>query len=97
MHYLFLKPDGTELFNFVYGYPTWSDYLRSMEKDGTWGDHLILCATANYYQTHVRIVSSLDHEQIIQPDGPVLNSDPLVLGHIHEFHFVSLLPRQGKC
>ena len=96
--FLFFKPDGTDLFNFVHGYPSWTDYLRSMEKDGTWGDHLILCAAANYYKTSIRVISSLDRESMINPNHLVLNTNPLVLGHIHEYHFVSLkrIPREGN-
>ena len=94
--FFFLKPDGTDLFSFVSGHPTWSDYLRSMEKDGTWGDHLILHAAANYYKTRIRIISSLGNEVVLYPDGIVLNPNPLVLGHVHEYHYVSLLPKQGN-
>jgi len=67
-----------------------------MEKDGTWGDHLVLYAAANCYQTQIRVISSLGCDIIINPDGPVNNISPLVLGHIHEKHYVSLRPRQGK-
>ena len=94
---LFLKPDGTDLFHFVHGYATWPQYLTGMTKDGTWGDHLILRAAANCYETRIRVVSSLGNEVIIDPDHLVLNNNPLVLGHIHEMHYVSLLPLQGVC
>ncbi|KAL9975267.1 hypothetical protein ACROYT_G012413 [Oculina patagonica] len=90
-------PDGTDLFNFVHGYPSWADYLRSMEKDGTWGDHLILHAAANCYKTRIRVISSLDCDVSITSDhGTVDNTNPLVLGHIHEKHYVSLQLRQGR-
>ena len=84
------------MFNFVHGYPSWADYLRSMEKDGTWGDHLILRVAANCYETPIRVISSLGNDIIINPDHVVVNNSPLVLGHIHEKHYVSLQPRQGK-
>ena len=64
-----------------------------MAKDGTWGDHLILHAAANYYKTRIRVISSLDRDVIISPDHPVANTNQLVLGHIHESHYVSLQPR----
>ncbi|RMX60019.1 hypothetical protein pdam_00019306, partial [Pocillopora damicornis] len=54
-------PDGTDLFHFVHGHQTWSEYLVHMERDGAWGDHVILCATANYFETCIRVVSSLSH------------------------------------
>ena len=67
-----------------------------MAKDGTWGDHVVLFAAANHFQTPIRIISSLDHEIVVQPDYAPANTTPLVLGHIHELHYVSLQPRQGK-
>ena len=67
-----------------------------MAKDGTWGDHVVLLAAANYFQTPIRIISSLDREIVVHPEQSVADPTPLVLGHIHEFHYVSLHPRQGK-
>ena len=99
--YLFLnllQPDGTDLFCFVDGYQSWDDYLSKMEQGGTWGDHVILRAAANCYETCIHVVSSLPHgnDVIIRPDCHVVNRKPLVLGHVHEIHYVSLLPIQGK-
>ena len=67
-----------------------------MEQDGAWGDHVILCAAANFFETCIRVVSSLSHtnDVIIMPHCPVDKSKPLVLGHIHEVHYVSLQPLQ---
>ena len=67
-----------------------------MAKDGCWGDHLVLFAAAKRFQTPIRIISSLDREIVVHPDHALANSSSLVLGHIHEFHYVSLHPRQGK-
>ena len=68
-----------------------------MGQDGVWGDHVILYATANNFETCIRVVSSLSHgnDVIITPHCPVHESKPLVLGHIHEVHYVSLQPMQG--
>ena len=68
-----------------------------MEQDGAWGDHVILCAAANYFKTCIRVVSSLSHSNdvIITPHCPVDESKPLVLGHVHEVHYVSLQAVQG--
>ena len=35
-----------------------NDYLRNMEQDGTWGDHLVLQAFANVYRLHIFVRSS---------------------------------------
>ena len=67
-----------------------------MAKDGTWGDHMVLLAAANYFQSPIRIISSRDHEIAVQPDHAVADMNPLVLGHVHEFHYVSRHPSQGK-
>ena len=93
---LFLQPDGTDLFHFVHGHETWADYLAYMEQDGAWGDHLILCTAANLFKTCIHVVSSLDNDVDIRPHDPVDESKPLVLGHIHEVHYVSLQPIKGK-
>lgn len=92
---LLLQPDGTDLLNFTHGYPSWTAYLEKMGKDGTWGDHVILLAAANVYSTPIRVISSLPgrDDVIINPDPPVNHStNKLVLGHIHEEHYVSLIP-----
>ncbi|CAH3103692.1 unnamed protein product [Porites lobata] len=89
--------DGTSLFNFVSGYPSWREYLQSMAKDGTWGDHVVLFAAANHFQTAIRIISSLDREIVVHPEHAVAAPTPLVLGHIHELHYVSLQPRKDEC
>ena len=65
-----------------------------MNKEGTWGDHVILVAAANCFECVVRVVSSLpDCDDIIirpcEPDGDAVQ---LVLGHVFEEHYVSLLP-----
>ncbi|CAH3177712.1 unnamed protein product, partial [Porites evermanni] len=87
-------PDGTELFHFVDGYPSWDAYLSSMMADGTWGDHLILHGAANCFQTCIHVMSSLQHRHdvMICPEFDVTGSNRLVLGHLHELHYVSLIP-----
>ena len=67
-----------------------------MAKDGTWGDHVVLFAAVNHFQTPIHIISSLNHEIVVKPDRALAGTNPLVLGHIHESHYVSLQPRQGK-
>ena len=93
-----LKVDGTDLFHFVDRHTTWGGYLTDMEQDGTWGDHVILWAAANCYQIAIHVISSLPghSEVIINPDCPFDESNHLLLGHVHEVHYVSLQPLQGK-
>ncbi|XP_066015867.1 uncharacterized protein [Pocillopora verrucosa] len=88
--------DGTDLFHFVDRHTTWDGYLTDMEQDGTWGDHVILWAAANCYQIAIHVISSLPghSEVIINPDCSFDQSKLLVLGHVHEVHYVSLQPLQ---
>lgn len=87
-------PDGIDLYSFVYGYAAWNDYLSDMAKDGSWGDQVILFAAANYYGCVVRVISSVpNYEDVIMlPNPPVHDAVELVLGHIFEEHYVSLIP-----
>ena len=97
-HSIFLlQPDGTDLFHFVDGYSSWNAYLTTMMADGTWGDHVILHGAANCFETCVHVISSLPHHHdvIICPEYDVTGSNRLVLGHVYELHYVSLIPLEG--
>ena len=64
-----------------------------MAKDGTWGNHVVLVAVANTYGTSIRVISSVtDHEDILVTPSYTSSQDtePLVLGHVFELHYVSL-------
>ena len=67
-----------------------------MEQDGARGDHLILCAATNCFETCIHVVSSLHNDVIIRPHSSVDESKPLVLGHIHEVHYVGVQPIRVK-
>ena len=71
-----------------------------MSADGTWGDHVILHAVANCYETCIHVISSLspNHDVTISPEQKrdVESSNRFVLGHLHEHHYVSLRPKPGK-
>ena len=66
-----------------------------MARDFTWGDHMVLFAAASYFQTAISIISSLDQIIVVHPEHAVADPTPLVLGHIHQLHYVSLQPRKG--
>ena len=86
------QPDGTNLYSFVYGYTSWEDYLDDMAKDGTWGDQMILFAAASNYGCVVHVISSVPNYEDVIISPPVHDAVELVLGHIFEQHYVSLLP-----
>ena len=68
-----------------------------MEEDGRWGDHFILQAAADLYETNINLVDceSRDHDVTIKPRESN-SGKQLVLGRIHELHYVSLRPTLGK-
>ena len=67
-----------------------------MAADGTWGDHVVLHAAASCFETSIHVISSLSNDVTINPEYDVGSSSQLVLGHVHEHHFVSLCPKPGK-
>ena len=72
-----------------------------MEADSMWGDHVILHAAANCFKTCIHVITSLSvhHDVTICPDQDLDSSNSnsrLMLGHVHEHHYVSLRPKPGK-
>jgi len=69
-----------------------------MAADGTWADHVILHAAANYFKTSIHVISSLSdrHDVNVSSERAVDCSGRLVLGHVFEHHYVSLRPKAGK-
>ena len=67
-----------------------------MAEDGTWGNHVVLVAAANRFGTPICVISSMtDHEDILITPSFASSQDtePLVLGHVFECHYVSLEPK----
>ena len=64
-----------------------------MMTDGGWGDHVVLHGAAHCFETCIHVISSLPHHNdvIICPEYDDNGNNGLVLGHVHEFHYVSLL------
>ena len=75
------------------GMPTYT----SMMADGAWGDHVVLHGAANCFRTCIHVISSLPHsyDVMVCPEFDVTSSNRLVLGHLHELHYVSLIPQIG--
>ena len=69
-----------------------------MEREGTWGDHVMLYAAANRYEVSIRVISlSLERSDVvIVPSWGVVDPRQLIIGHIQELHYVNLLPQKGK-
>ncbi|XP_062499957.1 uncharacterized protein LOC134177210 isoform X2 [Corticium candelabrum] len=92
----FVDINGKKLNLSQYVSKDWDQYLSDMEKDGEWGDHLVVMALTTVLSHNILIVSSVDgasnHFTVtVEPNGHVASNDvPLLLGHYAENHFVSL-------
>lgn len=58
--YLWAHPDGADGFplELFIGLP-WDEYIKSMARDGTYGDHLTLQAAAHVFQVQIVVFSTL--------------------------------------
>ncbi|KAI8500353.1 hypothetical protein Bbelb_219190 [Branchiostoma belcheri] len=94
--------DGDHLSKFVSN-QSWEEYLETMSRDGTWGDHIVLQAMADMLGHDVIIVSSVEADNYVttlhpQSGAPPRAGGPLLLGHCAENHYASLdeKPSGGK-
>jgi len=78
----------------AYGYNDWQDMCDKMEKNGEWGNEVILRAAANLFCRDIIVISSTSDAQytlkIATDSRSGVLFPPIVLGHIVEFHFYSL-------
>jgi len=51
-------PHGEVNLTAFIGPSAWEEYLKKMDQDGTWGDHLTLIAISQVYEVEILIVSS---------------------------------------
>ncbi|XP_046551308.1 OTU domain-containing protein DDB_G0284757-like [Haliotis rubra] len=84
--------DGTPLDQFVCTQQSWEDYLSTMEAPGTWGDHLVLLGAAEFLQADTEVITTASetHPVTIKAVNRQDKTKELFLGHISEFHYVSL-------
>ena len=88
-----LQPDGTPTANFLEG--EWNVWLKQMSREGTWGDHISLIGVANAYGIEVKVINNTGNVHKIEPCSPSVPHREITLGHIGEFHYVSLVAK-GK-
>ncbi|XP_066297267.1 malignant fibrous histiocytoma-amplified sequence 1 homolog [Branchiostoma lanceolatum] len=74
---------------------SWEEYLDTMSRDGTWGDHVVLQAMADMLGHDVTIVSSVEADNYVtvlhpQSGFPPRAARSLLLGHYAENHYASL-------
>lgn len=75
---------------------SWDDYLKKMERDGEYADHVIIQFTAKYLQREILIVTSSPGSKNANRENVIINEEdgrkgcPLLLGHVYENHYESL-------
>jgi hypothetical protein len=73
---------------------TWNDYLKRMSKPKEWCDQKMILAACIYFKRKIEIISSLKEQREPIPFNPPTwidqpeNTNPVVLGHYHERHYV---------
>ncbi|KAJ8316027.1 hypothetical protein KUTeg_006041 [Tegillarca granosa] len=91
--------DGTHLQEFLSA-ETWDEYLERMKKDGEWGDQIMLRGVAEVTGRKICIISAIgdSHNQItIEPSKAEADqSEKIFLGHIDDYHYVSLRPKNWR-
>ena len=73
----------------------WNTYLESMSKDGKWADAVVLVAMAHMLRRDILVVTSSPEgtgDKAVQWIVGDINfkGTPIRLGHIWEFHYISL-------
>ncbi|XP_062622180.1 uncharacterized protein LOC134283718 [Saccostrea cucullata] len=83
--------DGTHYEMFMDG-ESWSNYLDRMTQEGQWGDHLMLQAISQVTQRNIEVLHAGEKEEITKITTALAKEDQrcLRLGHVGEFHYVSL-------
>lgn len=83
--------DGTHFEMFMDG-ESWSDYLNRMSQEGQWGDHLMLQAISQVTKRNIEVLHGGENEEITKINTPQAKEGQasLHLGHVGEFHYVSL-------
>ncbi|XP_061178700.1 uncharacterized protein LOC133187369 [Saccostrea echinata] len=87
--------DGNHIQSFLCS-ESWEDYLSRMSKSSEWGDHIVLQAVADAYNLDV-VVFNVFQDDIRKTEvHPQMESKrkpmTIFLGHIGEFHYLSLRP-----
>ena len=74
---------------------SWSEYLSSMSRKGTWADGLIIQAIADKHNLKIHIIESnpnFTEFTVVQAVNSVGEVRPIYIGHLNEYHYVSSLP-----
>jgi len=81
-------PHGEVNLTAFIGPSAWEEYLKKMDQDGTWGDHLTLIAISQVYEVEILIVSSNWAKPYITHIGE--GEKTIRIAHYAEWHFESI-------
>ena len=82
-------PDGNVALNEFTNGETWKKYIRRMQQDGAWGDHLVLIAAASLFRVTITVISTASDQPLtIGVCQDTIGN--IFIGHICELHYVSL-------
>ncbi len=83
-------PSGVHMFDFIEGDPR--EYLRHMERSGTWADHLIILSIAHAYNVNVSIHSNRGHQYdtVVSPGDGADEFPTIHLYHQFDLHFEAM-------
>eukprot|EP01117_Protostelium_nocturnum_P002411 TRINITY_DN130_c0_g2_i1.p1 TRINITY_DN130_c0_g2~~TRINITY_DN130_c0_g2_i1.p1 ORF type:complete len:312 (-),score=102.22 TRINITY_DN130_c0_g2_i1:206-1141(-) len=77
-------------------YPNWKSYCNAMKREGAWGDHIVLLAASELFDSQIQILSSVKTANPTDYQMTVLNPKSgkprrtLYISHWHENHYNSL-------
>ena len=77
---------------------TWEEYLTRMERSREWGDHIVLQALVDVYCLQVIVFNVFQEdirrtEVVVESDAHNVERLTIFLGHLGEFHYLSLRPK----
>ncbi|CAC5390894.1 unnamed protein product [Mytilus coruscus] len=90
--------DGTHLDSFL-DTESWDEYLRRMERKGEWGDHMVLQGVSEVTHCRILVINSDLVKTELNPwhsSHDKTQIDIVLLGHMGEYHYVSLRPSNWK-
>ena len=79
---------------------SWEEYLSRMNRDGEWGDHMILNAITEVVGRNITVLGSSGNVTQLFPHNITVTDDlfldSVYLGHIGGTHYVSLRPKDWE-
>jgi hypothetical protein len=93
-----LSVEGRRRFANYLGSEGLRDYVKSMRKDGTWGDELTLRAVAESHHVMISVITSSRSNWFIRyiPDGELAENAEVFLAYLAPCHYDHIVRRSGS-